>query len=49
VKKPGGGKHKPEFEDWRWEKIERLPALIVPFKRAAYEEVVAELAPLVKA
>ena len=49
VKRPGGGKHKPEFEDWRWEKIERLPGLIVPFKRAAYEEVVAELAPLVKA
>jgi putative (di)nucleoside polyphosphate hydrolase len=49
VKSPGGGKHKPEFVDWRWEKIERLPALIVPFKRAAYEEVVAELAPLVKA
>jgi putative (di)nucleoside polyphosphate hydrolase len=49
VKKPGGGKHKAEFEDWRWEKIERLPQLIVPFKRAAYEEVVAELLPLVKA
>ncbi|BCJ89421.1 RNA pyrophosphohydrolase [Terrihabitans soli] len=49
VKKPGGGKHRPEFEDWRWEKIEKLPGLIVPFKRAAYEEVVAELLPLVKA
>jgi putative (di)nucleoside polyphosphate hydrolase len=49
VKQPGGGKHKPEFEDWRWEKIDRLPGLIVPFKRAAYEEVVAELGPLVKA
>jgi putative (di)nucleoside polyphosphate hydrolase len=49
VKQPGGGEHRPEFEDWRWEKIERLPGLIVPFKRAAYEEVVAELAPLVKA
>jgi putative (di)nucleoside polyphosphate hydrolase len=48
VKQPGGGEHRPEFEDWRWEKIERLPGLIVPFKRAAYEEVVAELAPLVK-
>jgi putative (di)nucleoside polyphosphate hydrolase len=48
VKTPGGGKHKPEFVDWRWEKIEQLPALIVPFKRAAYESVVAELLPLVK-
>ena len=30
---PGGGKHKPEFSSWRWEKLERLPELIVPFKR----------------
>jgi putative (di)nucleoside polyphosphate hydrolase len=49
VTSPGGGKHKPEFIDWRWEKIEHLPSLIVPFKRAAYEAVVAELLPLVKA
>ncbi len=46
---PGGGKHRPEFSDWRWEKIENLPGLIVPFKRAAYEEVVAQLKPLVTA
>jgi len=39
---PGGGKHKPEFSQWRWEKLNRLPALIVPFKRKVYEEVVAE-------
>ena len=38
---PGGGKHKPEFTEWRWEKLERLPELIVPFKRRVYEEVVA--------
>ncbi len=38
---PGGGKHKPEFSEWRWEKLERLPELIVPFKRKVYEEVVA--------
>ena len=36
---PGGGKHKPEFMDWRWERLERLPELIVPFKRVVYEEV----------
>jgi putative (di)nucleoside polyphosphate hydrolase len=35
-----GGKHKPEFTDWRWEKLQRLPALIVPFKREVYEQVV---------
>lgn len=38
---PGGGKHRPEFGAWRWEKLERLPDLVVPFKRDAYLEVVA--------
>ncbi len=38
---PGGGKHKSEFSEWRWEKLERLPELIVPFKRKVYEQVVA--------
>ncbi|MFC5069811.1 RNA pyrophosphohydrolase [Flaviflagellibacter deserti] len=47
VEKPGGGHHKAEFIEWRWEKIENLTGIIVPFKRAAYEEVIAELAPLV--
>jgi putative (di)nucleoside polyphosphate hydrolase len=37
---PGGGAHKPEFEAWRWERMDRLPDLIVPFKRGVYEEVV---------
>lgn len=37
---PGGGKYKSEFNAWRWEKLERLPDLIVPFKRGVYEEVV---------
>ncbi len=44
VLKPGGGKFKPEFSDWRWEKLERLPELIVPFKRTVYEDVVAAFA-----
>jgi putative (di)nucleoside polyphosphate hydrolase len=39
VEKPGGGKHKPEFGSWRWEKLERVPELIVPFKRNVYEQV----------
>lgn len=38
---PGGGKHKSEFTAWRWERLERLPALIVPFKRGVYEGVVS--------
>lgn len=40
VLKPPGG-HKPEFSAWRWERIERLPSLIIPFKRPVYEKVVA--------
>jgi putative (di)nucleoside polyphosphate hydrolase len=36
---PGGGKFKSEFSEWRWEKLARLPELIVPFKRKVYEQV----------
>ncbi|RVU19058.1 RNA pyrophosphohydrolase [Methylobacterium oryzihabitans] len=42
---PGGGSHKAEFDDWRWEPLDRLPELIVPFKRPVYEQVVAAFAP----
>jgi putative (di)nucleoside polyphosphate hydrolase len=45
---PGGGKHKPEFVEWRWEQFENLPGLIIPFKRGVYERVVKEFTPLVK-
>jgi putative (di)nucleoside polyphosphate hydrolase len=38
---PGGGHHKPEFDEWRWEEMHRLPELIIPFKRPVYENVVA--------
>jgi len=31
----------PEFDAWRWARLEELPALAVPFKRPIYE-VVAE-------
>jgi putative (di)nucleoside polyphosphate hydrolase len=46
VDSPGGGKHKPEFIEWRWEKLERLPELIIPFKRPVYEKVIREFADL---
>lgn len=36
VEQPGGGAHKPEFDAWRWERLERIPDLIVPFKRSVY-------------
>ncbi len=37
---PGGGAHKPEFVEWRWERLESTPELIVPFKRSVYDDVV---------
>jgi putative (di)nucleoside polyphosphate hydrolase len=42
VERPGGGKHKPEFGEWRWERLERVPELIVPFKRDVYTRVAAD-------
>lgn len=35
---PGG--HKPEFEEWRWAAMTDVPSLIIPWKRAVYDEVV---------
>lgn len=29
-----------EFAEWKWERMERLPELIIPFKRPVYERVV---------
>jgi putative (di)nucleoside polyphosphate hydrolase len=40
VLKPAGGAHGNEFVEWRWEKFEKLPKLIVPFKRPVYDNVV---------
>jgi putative (di)nucleoside polyphosphate hydrolase len=48
IENPGGGKHKPEFVEWKWTPLNSLPALIIPFKRKVYERVVAEFAPLAK-
>ena len=42
---PGGG-FKPEFEDWRWARMETLPDLIIPFKRTVYEKVITAFAAL---
>lgn len=33
--------HKAEFDAWRWASMDELADLIVPFKRAVYEQVVA--------
>lgn len=42
VRTPGGGKHRAEFLEWRWEPMENLPNLIIPFKRQVYVQVVHE-------
>ena len=39
VENPGGGKHKPEFSGWRWERLDRITSLVVPFKRAVYRQL----------
>jgi putative (di)nucleoside polyphosphate hydrolase len=39
IEHPGG--HRPEFDAWRWERMEALPGLVIPFKRPVYERVVA--------
>jgi putative (di)nucleoside polyphosphate hydrolase len=38
------GAHTAEFAAWRWEPVANIPDLVVPFKRAVYERVVAEFA-----
>jgi len=39
--------HHPEFRAWCWVSLERLPELIVPFKRDVYSKVMAEFRPVV--
>lgn len=39
----------PEFSAWRWIEFERLPELIIGFKRVLYEQVVAAFAEQVAA
>ena len=43
------GAHEAEFAAWRWEALAKIPRLIVPFKRAVYERVVAEFKKYAKA
>ncbi len=45
---PGGGKHEQEFQGWRWEDLDKVPDLIVPFKRDVYDQVVKAFLPLIK-
>ncbi len=34
--------HEPEFIEWKWIASEMLPAMIVPFKRALYADLLVE-------
>ena len=47
IAEPAGGAHTIEFDDWKWIEPNELTQLIVPFKRRVYEQVVAEIAPLI--
>ena len=40
--------HTPEFSAWQWASLDRLPDLIVPFKRDIYLRVVEEFRPLIE-
>ncbi len=32
-------RHTPEFDAWRWARLEEVPGLVVPFKRAVYADI----------
>ena len=36
------GSQKPEFNGWRWERLQNVAELVVPFKRAVYDRVARE-------
>jgi putative (di)nucleoside polyphosphate hydrolase len=40
VEHPAG--HEAEFSAWRWERLQNVPDLVVPFKRAVYDCVAKE-------
>lgn len=44
-----GGSHVAEFSGWRWEPMQSVPELVVPFKRHVYERVVREFAKFAQA
>jgi putative (di)nucleoside polyphosphate hydrolase len=43
------GAPEAEFAAWRWEPVQNIPDLVVPFKRAVYQRVVREFQHLAKA
>ena len=47
VLEPGDGDQHQEFQNWRWEQLDKVPELIVPFKRDVYNQVVAAFSHLI--
>jgi len=47
VEQPDGAQEQ-EFAAWRWEPMQNVSGLVVPFKRAVYERVVCEFRHLAK-
>jgi len=39
--------HEQEFQAWCWADVDKLPSMIVPFKRDVYDQVIAEFRPVV--
>lgn len=39
--------HIPEFSEWKWAPMHELPDMIVPFKRAMYQQLVDEFDKLI--
>jgi putative (di)nucleoside polyphosphate hydrolase len=35
----GCADQEPEFDAWRWERLDAVPGLVVPFKQAIYRRV----------
>ncbi len=47
--KPLDGRHKQEFDAWRWTSLASALDLVIPFKRHIYAEVCSHFAPLTDA
>jgi len=41
--------HEREFEAWAWVPLAQIPHMVVPFKQAVYEQVVACFQPMIQA
>lgn len=47
VTEPAGGAHKPEFLQWKWIDIDKVPGRVASFKRPVYQALVRDFSPLI--